>query len=560
MSEYQNVPQEEGSPASPPLEKFSQKGKPLCERMFNGKTVAMVNAENRAQKARDGVQLKRCLVIWDIFLYGIGSIIGAGIFILIGIGARLAGPSVALSYVISGVGATFAAFAYADFQAQMPVTGSAYLYTYVTWGEFPSWIACWNMLLAYGVSSALVGRGWIDYFFRFLGQLGINLPHFMHHIPIAKFIDLNISAGILTWILVMIVLGGVRGAASFNNFVTYFNLFNFAFCISYGFTFVEWKYISNFFPFGFTGCLRAAGVIFYSFVGFDLCMCLAEEAKNPKRDMPRGIISAIIFVTSMYFLLSFVCCGMVSIDSLQNESPVPTAFIDKGQADSAIVISAGVLFAMIAASFTGIMGQPRILYRVAKDGILCPLFMEVHPKTQVPQNAAIISGLITCAITVVFTIVFISDVINLGSLAVYSLICLAVIRKRSNNKKRTDVFLFGFWFLTLFFGFAYNYAWGAVYMLIFFAGMILFFIGLCIEVRAGMANPKVRMIVFENDDPSQCEFFCCPGIPLVPCIGVFVCLIVMSSIPLVSWGGLVGYNTPPVLIYFLYTVKRTDID
>lgn len=528
--------------------------------MFNGKSVAQVNAEDRAQKAQSGVRLKRCLVIWDIFLYGIGSIIGAGIFILIGIGARLAGPSVALSYVISGMGATFAAFAYADFQAQMPVTGSAYLYTYVTWGEFPSWIACWNMLLAYGVSSALVGRGWIDYFFRFLGQLGISLPHFLHHIPIAKFIDLNISAGILTWILVMIVLGGVRGAASFNNFVTYFNLFNFAFCISYGATLMEWRHISNFFPFGFTGCLRAAGVIFYSFVGFDLCMCLAEEAKNPKRDMPRGIISAIVFVTTMYFLLSFVCCGMVSIDKLQNESPVPTAFIDKGQSASAIVISAGVLFAMIAASFTGIMGQPRILYRVAKDGILGPIFGEVNPKTKVPQNAAIISGIITCCITIVFTIVFISDVINLGSLAVYSLICLACIHKRCADKKKINFILFSFWFANLFFGFAYNYAWGTVYLLIFLGIMVVFFIGMCIEVRAGMANPAVRKFVYGCDDPSQCDYFTCPAIPLIPCLGVFVCMIVMSSIPLVSWGGLVGYNTPPVLIYFLYTVKRTDID
>lgn len=215
---------------------------------------------------------------------------------------------------------------------------------------------------------------------------------------------------------------------------------------------------------------------------------------------------------------------------------------------------------MIAASFTGIMGQPRILYRTAKDGILGPIFGEVNPKTKVPQNAAIISGMITCCITVVFTIVFISDVINLGSLAVYSIICLACINKRCKDKRWCNIICAGFWFSTLFFGFAYNYAWGAVFMLIFFGVMVLFFILLCVEVRKGLSNAEVIKYVYECDDPANCEYFTCPCIPLFPCLGVLVCMIVMSSIPLVSWGGLVGYNLPPVLIYFLYTVKREDID
>src|SRR5260221_2613225 len=432
--------------------------------LFATKSITTLRAEADAvgERAR-----RRSLNAVQLTTLGMGAVIGAGIFVFTGVAAaRYAGPAVPLSFVAAGIACTFAALCYAEMASAVPVAGSAYTYSYATMGEFIAWIIGWDLILEYGVGAATVGIAWSEYFNKFLGIFNLNIPYEWIHSPFEKFTDpitqhvstgiINIPALFIILILTMVLIIGTKGSATVNSFIVILKVAIVLIFIAISWSYIIPEYHTPFIPEatkytnpqtglttnfgGIMGILGAAGIVFFAFIGFDAVSTAAQEAKNPKKDMPIGILGSLVICTILYILFSYVLTGVASTEDFRvhgKEASVSYAIehMSGAMVNGAWVPKFGWLSNLVTvailAGFSSVilvmlLGQSRVFYSMSRDGLLPKSFSDVHPKYRTPYKANWIIFVI-CGVFAGFVPGdVVGEMTSIGTLFAFILVCAGV--------------------------------------------------------------------------------------------------------------------------------------
>lgn len=444
------------------------------------------DAETTTTSSSATTTLKRTLSLSDLIFYGVGCSVGAGIYSLVGIGAHLAGPGIAVSFLLCGLACCFTSLSYAEFAARVPLAGSAYTFTYVSFGELAGWLVGWNLTLGYAISASAVARSWAEYVVGFIE----GLPWFVEqkggeassssfatvllrwsiHAPVPSWLggdgeyDCCPLAAIIIALCTLILVTGAKESSRFNTAMTLLNLSILGFVVlaGMGSGTIHSDNLLPFFPQGIPGVGRAAGLVFFSYLGFDMVSCLSEEVINPEKSMPIGIIGSLVTSMMVYCSVSLVVVGMAPISLLGTDIPIVNALLanaccthdeqllqDSGSNNNSInnicltygcnpvhhtilyvgsrIVSFGAIFGLTTATFACLMGQPRIFYSMAQDGLLFKIYGKVHPQTGIPTMGTIITGGITALIACLVSLESLANVISLGTLQVFTFVNAGVI-------------------------------------------------------------------------------------------------------------------------------------
>jgi APA family basic amino acid/polyamine antiporter len=391
--------------------------------------------------------LKKCLSAFDLALLGIGCAIGTGIFVLTGIAAATqSGPAVVLSFIIAGIASAFAALSYAELAASIGGSGSAYGYSYVAFGEFIAWVMGWILLLEYGVGAAAVANGWSGYFINTLANFNIFLPEALTKAPIlGGFI--NLPAFCIIWVLTILLMIGVKESARFNNIIVVIKLSTIAIFIALASMHINSDNWQPFMPFGWfstlengknVGVLAGASLVFFAYFGFDAVSTAAEEAKNPQRDLPIGLLVSLSFCTIIYIIVSALLTGIVPYTALNVSSPVAFALKEIGYTWASTLVATGVLAGLITVLLVLLYGLTRILFAMSRDGLIPPIFSQINPDRQTPTKIILMCGAVVSIVAGFIPLGELAETVNIGTLASFIMVCVGVIvlRKRQPLLKR----------------------------------------------------------------------------------------------------------------------------
>jgi len=422
--------------------------------LFRRKDVAALQAELETDHS-----LKRTLGAGGLVMLGIGAIIGAGIFVLTGqAAAAYAGPAIVYSFLLAGTACAFAGLCYAEFAAMIPIAGSAYTYGYATMGEFVAWIIGWDLILEYLFAASTVAVGWSGYFVSLLRDMGINLPAaytsapYTHTaVPDAGFnvwriftegwtrnpdAVLNVPAMVIVGLISILLIIGIQESSRFNNIIVVVKVAVVLAFIAFGAAYVNRENWEPFIPpmtepghFGWSGIVRAAGVIFFAYIGFDAVSTAAQETKNPKRDMPIGILGSLVICTVLYIAVSLVLTGIVKYTELNVPDPIAVGINAAGPGLAWLrpFIKIGAIAGLSSVILVMLMGQPRIFYTMAKDGLLPPVFSAVHPKFKTPWLATIMTGAVAMLCAGLLPIGLLGELVSIGTLLAFAIVCGGVL-------------------------------------------------------------------------------------------------------------------------------------
>ena len=393
--------------------------------------------------------LKRCLNAFDLTMLGIGCIIGTGIFVLTGVvAAQHSGPAIVLSFIVSGTACAFAALSYAELAGAIGGAGSAYGYAYSGIGEFVAWIIGWDLILEYAVATSTVAIGWSGYFGKIMELLGIHLPHALTNAPLDGGIA-NLPAMAIVLLLSVLLSIGVQESARFNTVMVFVKL-----TAVFIFIVVAAPHINpaNWHPFvppattdasgqshfGFSGVFTGASVIFFAYIGFDAVSTAAEETVNPQRNLPIGIIASLVICTILYIVVSGILTGVVHYDQIDIKAPIADALKQLGIGWAEALVSIGALAGITTVMLVLYFGLTRIVMAMARDGLLPKPMALINPKTQTPVRLIVGSGVVIALIAGLFPIGKVAELVNLGTLAAFFLVCASVIvlRKTRPDLKR----------------------------------------------------------------------------------------------------------------------------
>ncbi|MFN8244586.1 MAG: amino acid permease [Ferruginibacter sp.] len=456
--------------------------------------------------------LKKTLGAGGLIALGIGAIIGAGLFSITGMAAaNHAGPAITISFVVAALGCLFAGLCYAEFASMIPVAGSAYTYSYATMGEFIAWIIGWDLVLEYAVGAATVGISWSRYLVKFLDGFGIQLPSQLTVGPWDGGI-INLPAVFIIVLMSLLLIKGTKESATVNAIIVALKI-----AVVLIFIFLGWKYINtsnytpyipdntgNFGSFGFSGIIRAAAIVFFAYIGFDAVSTAAQEAKNPKRDMPWGILGSLAICTVLYILFAHVMTGVTSYTTFAGKdgiAPVAIAIDHMGTTDAAGVVHADYPWlnrAIVVAILAGyasvilvmLMGQSRVFFSMSKDGLIPKVFSTVNPKTQTPAKSNLLFMLFVSLFAAFVPARVVGEMTSIGTLFAFILVCIGV--------------------------------W-----------------------------------VMRNKMPDLPRAFKTPMVPLVPILGIFVCLFMMVFLPMDTWIRLIVWMLIGMDIYLVYGAKHS---
>lgn len=458
--------------------------------------------------------LKRTLGATSLVALGIGAIIGAGLFSITGLAAaHNAGPAVTISFIIAAIGCAFAGLCYAEFASVIPVAGSAYTYSFATMGEFMAWIIGWDLVLEYAVGAATVAISWSRYLAKFLGNIGLSLPHELTSCPSDGGI-INMPGVFIVVAMSLLLIRGTHESARINALIVMLKVAVVLVFIGLGWSFIRPENHVPFIPentghfgeFGWSGIIRAAGIIFFAYIGFDAVSTAAQEAKNPKRDMPIGILVSLVICTILYILFAYVMTGVANYKDFVGKdgiAPVAVAIDFMGLAgpDGKIIpsfpwLNNTIILAILAGYSSVILvmllGQSRVFYSMSHDGLLPKVFSEVHPKLQTPWKSNLLFMLFVGLFAGFVPGDIVGEMTSIGTLLAFALVCAGVIIMR---KKLPDI-------------------------------------------PRGFRTPLV---------------------PLVPILGVITCLAMMVGLPLDTWLRLIIWMGIGIVIYFSYGAKHSKI-
>jgi basic amino acid/polyamine antiporter, APA family len=480
--------------------------------LFATKSMARLMEEMKGEN-----RLRRILGPVQLTSLGVGAIIGTGIFVLTGQAAHdKTGPALMLSFVFSGIACIFAALCYAEFASMVPVAGSAYTYAYATLGELLAWIIGWDLILEYAVGSATVAHGWSHYFQDFIGILGLKIPHVFSTAPfdydpkLGHFVStgtlLDLPAIIITIIVTVILVKGIRESASFNATMVIVKLIIVFFVIIVGAFYVNPANWKPFAPFGLTGVsffgktlfgqtgaggeplgmLAGAATIFFAYIGFDSVSTHAEEAKNPKRDVPIGIVTSLVLCTVLYIAVAAVLTGMVPYNKINIDAPVSDAFRQVGLPWAQFLISLGALAGITSVLLVMMLSQPRVILAMARDGLVPrSFFAAVHERFRTPWKSTIVTGIFVSTLAAFLPLRVLAELVNIGTLFAFVVVCAAVLIMRRTN-------------------------------------------------------------------PNAPRPFKAPFVPLTPLLGILTCTLLMFSLPAENWWRLIIWLAIGFFIYFGY--------
>lgn len=480
--------------------------------LFKIKSVETIIKQS--EESGEGGALKRTLGAGNLVALGIGAIIGAGLFSITGLAAaNNAGPAVTISFVIAAIGCAFAGLCYAEYASMIPVAGSAYTYTYATLGELLAWVIGWDLVLEYAVGAATVSISWSRYLGKFLGHYGMNLPPQIMMSPFDSVTTaegavihgfINLPAVVIVIAMSLILIRGTKESAMTNAIIVALKV-----SVVLVFIFLGWGYINphnydNYIPantgtfgeFGWSGIVRAAAIIFFAYIGFDAVSTAAQEAKNPGRDMPIGILLSLGICTVLYILFAHVMTGLVPYTAFKGQdgiAPVAVAI----EATPYVWLKQLVILAILAGYSSVIMvmllGQSRVFYSMAKDGLLPKTFSDVHPTFQTPYKSNLIVMLFVCLFAAFIPARVVGEMTSIGTLFAFVLVCIGVI-------------------------------------------------------------------VLRYTRPELPRAFRTPFVPVVPALGVAVCVFMMVFLPLDTWIRLIVWMALGFVVYFGYSAKRSRLN
>jgi APA family basic amino acid/polyamine antiporter len=521
-------------------------------KLFATKSMDVLMAE--AAATGEGT-LNRTLGVFQLTALGVGAVIGAGIFVMAGLGAHYAGPSLMLSFVLSGLGCAFAGLCYAEFAAMIPLAGSAYTYAYATLGELIAWIIGWDLTLEYAMGASTVSSGWSNHFIELMQIFHINFPlwlsydhwtafgvavdnicrqvmsvkypqlapgsldyinqlgvlkatatpdvlaraHVLLHAPVlfGKEIGMNLPAFLIALVVTTILAVGIQESAKFNSGIVIVKVTVVLFVLGLGSHYVHpanwgssWH---QFAPFGIAGIGSGAAYIFFAYIGFDAVSTTAQEAKNPQRDLPIGIIVSLAVCTVLYIGVAAVLTGMVPWQQVSIEAPIAQAFLDRGLPWASDIVTAGALAGLTSVMLVMLLGQTRVLYAMANDGLLPKkFFAEVHPRFRTPFKNTFMVGTIAAVVGAFTPIDEIGKMVNIGTLLAFVIVCLSII-------------------------------------------------------------------VLRRTDPDKSRPFRTPWVPLVPMLGVLFNGYMMIKLGWVNWARLVIWLIIGLVVYFTYGQKHSRV-
>ena len=467
----------------------------MALKIFRTKHVSLTDVNGH------GHGLKRCLSAWDLTFLGVGAIIGTGIFVLTGIAAATqAGPAVIVSFIIAGLACAFAALSYAELSAAVGGCGSAYGYSYAAFGELFAFIIGWDLLLEYGISVAAVANGWSGYFKDALTAIGLPLPDVLTKAPkLGGYI--NLPAFVIIFILMGLLIIGVKHSAKFNNIMVVVKLTTIAIFVGIAAFNVHPDNWYPFMPFGWfetlpggktTGVLAGSSLVFFAYVGFDAVSTAAEEAKDPQRDLPFGIVASLVFCTIIYIIVAGLLTGVVNYKDLNVSSPVAHALILMGYNWASALISTGVIAGLTTVMLVLYYALTRIIFAMSRDGLLSPFFSGVNAKTQTPIQVIVICGVIIAIVAGFIPLGDLAELVNIGTLAAFALVCLGVI-------------------------------------------------------------------VLRITKPDLHRPFVSPFSPLFPILGIIFCGGLMTFLPAITWLRFIVWLFIGLLVYFLYSIKHSKL-
>lgn len=469
---------------------------------------------DRIAKEADDEQrgLKRVLGPLDLVSLGIGIIIGAGIFVVTGqAAAQYAGPAISLSFVLSGIGCVFAGLCYAEMASMIPVSGSAYTYSYATMGQFVAWIIGWDLILEYLFASSTVSVGWSGYMVSFLKDFGVIIPEIVAKAPLSfdhihgwgfTGAVLNLPAVFIVLAATAVLVLGIRESATANSLIVILKLAVLIVFIGVGFFYINRENWEPFIPpnegmfghFGWSGILRGAGVIFFAYIGFDAVSTAAQETKNPQRNVPIGILGSLFVATLLYIAVALVLTGVVKYDMLNVPDPIAVAVDFMGEELYWLrpLIKIGAIAGLTSVVMVLLFGQTRIFYSMSRDKMLPERFSEVHTKFRTPVFATALTGLVAAFFAGIFPIGILGELVSIGTLLAFVIVCAGVLVLRYREP--------------------------------------------------GLKRP-----------------FKAPLFPFVPVMGILVSLAQMAALPMDTWLRLIIWMAAGFVIYFLYARKRAVI-
>lgn len=578
----------------------------MSNSLFRTKKVENIIAEG-SDGSHGGGGLKRVLSVRDLTFFGIAAILGAGSFSSLGGAVFNGGPGVVILFIITAIACAFTAFCYSEFASRIPVAGSAYTYAYASFGELFAWIIGWALIMEYSIGNIYVAYSWSDYFTSFMSKLNIHIPEYLstsymeakHTIDgggtnpddIAAWknapmlgslrIIFDLPALVINLLITYLVYRGIKESRNFSNVMVLLKLAVVGLIIlvggylvfSNGLTF-NWtpaneEGVKSFMPNGFSGVMTAVAGVFFAYIGFDAVSVLAEESKNPQRDLPRGMVLSLVICTIVYILLTLVLTGAVHYKNFDGVGD-PLAFIFEPQnlnvAWMQLFVSVAAVVAMTSVLLVFQMGQPRIWMSMSRDGLLPPVFQKIHPKFKTPSFATVITGLVV-GIPILFTDkTFVLDFTSIATLFAFVLVCggvLLIPRKEKvagrfhlpyiNGQFIFPVIVIGAMILaqTL----SKNY----------FANLFNFDFSANEEYTTGktsfmqLAMPNISLIVFWISALLLAVLAFVKKYSLIPLMGLITCLYLLTGMTAMNWAWFLAWLGIGLVVYFLYGYKKSKL-
>jgi APA family basic amino acid/polyamine antiporter len=419
----------------------------MFRQFFRKKNITTLLAESS-----HGGGLRRSLTVTNLVALGIGAIVGTGIFVITGqAAAEFAGPALTISFAVSAVGCILSAMCYAEFSAMIPVSGSVYSYSYVTMGELLAWFIGWDLILEYLFACSTVAVGWSGYMQSLLQGWGVELPHQLARSTF-DYVDgswvftgsiINFPAVFIVAVISAFLLGGIRQSAFINNVIVVIKVSVILLFIAFGLSHIDTSNWSPYIPentgqmghFGWSGIFRGAAVVFFAFLGFDALSTAAQETRNPQRDLPKGILISLIICTVLYILVTAVLTGIVNYKELLNEAAPLAVAIDHVATLGWLspLIKLGAIAGLSSVILVMMLGQTRIYYAIARDGLLPEIFSKIHRKYRIPHNAIIFASIATALIAGLLPLEVLNELVSIGTLMAFTIVCISVIVLRKTQ-------------------------------------------------------------------------------------------------------------------------------